>query len=179
MIENAADDVTRRAKQLRLMIFDVDGVLTDGALYLSDQGGETKAFHVRDGHGLKLLQESGVEIVFLSARRSSVVERRASELGIAALEQGIADKGAAFERLLAGRGLAASAAGYMGDDLVDLPVLVRCGFAASVPEAPEAVRERVHYVTRSGGGRGAAREVCELIMRSQNTLERAVSRALA
>jgi 3-deoxy-D-manno-octulosonate 8-phosphate phosphatase (KDO 8-P phosphatase) len=163
-------------RELRLMIFDVDGVLTDGTLYLSDSGAEMKAFNVRDGHGLKMLRESGVELALLSARRSRVVELRAAELGITLVEQGAADKGAAFDALLARMRLSPAAAGYMGDDVVDLPVLVRCGFAASVPEASETVRRRVHHVTRAPGGHGAAREVCELIMQAQDTLERAIAR---
>jgi len=173
------DDILERMRQLRLMIFDVDGVLTDGTLYFSETGAELKAFNARDGHGLKVLKESGVEVALLSARRSRAVEARAAELGITFVEQGASDKTAAFESLIGRLRTSAAAAGYMGDDWVDLPVLARCGFAASVPEAPEIVRERVHHVTRAPGGRGAAREVCELIMRAQGTLERAIARQLA
>ncbi|HEX9192239.1 MAG TPA: phenylphosphate carboxylase subunit delta [Burkholderiales bacterium] len=172
-------DVLRRLQQLRLMVFDVDGVLTDGTLYLSDNGAEIKAFNAHDGHGLKMLRESGLEVALLSARHSRAVELRAAELGIGLLEQSASDKEAAFEQLLARVKVSPPAAGYMGDDLADLPVLVRCGFAASVPEAPDAVRRRVHHVTRAPAGRGAAREVCELIMQAQDTLERAISRQLA
>ncbi len=172
------EDVLERMRRLRLMIFDVDGVLTDGTLYFSETGAELKAFNARDGHGLKMLRESGVDVAILSARRSRAVEVRAAELGITLVEQGAADKGAAFERLVSRAGTSAAAAGYMGDDVVDLPVLARCGFAAAVPEAPDIVRERVHHVTRASGGRGAAREVCELIMRAQDTLERAIAREL-
>jgi len=172
------EDVLDRMRKLRLMIFDVDGVLTDGTLYFSETGAELKAFNARDGHGLKMLKESGVEVAILSARRSRAVDARAAELGITLVEQGSADKGAAFERLVGRARVSADAAGYMGDDWVDLPVLSRCGFAASVPEAPDAVRERVHHVTRAAGGRGAAREVCEMIMRAQDTLERAIAREL-
>jgi 3-deoxy-D-manno-octulosonate 8-phosphate phosphatase (KDO 8-P phosphatase) len=174
-----SDEILERIRRLRLMIFDVDGVLTDGTLYFNETGGEMKAFNALDGHGLKLLKESGVEVAFLSARRSRAVELRAAELGIALIEQGTADKGAAFERLLGRLSLSAVAAGYMGDDLADLPVLVRCGFAASVPGAPDAVRRRVHHITQAPAGRGAAREICDLIMQSQNTLERAIARQLA
>ena len=172
------EDILERMRRLRLMIFDVDGVLTDGTLYFSETGAELKAFNARDGHGLKMLKESGVEIAILSARRSRAVEVRAAELGITLVEQGASDKRAAFENLIGRLRTSAAAAGYMGDDWVDLPVLARCGFAASVPEAPELVRERVHHVTRAAGGRGAAREVCELIMRAQGTLERAIAREL-
>lgn len=172
------EELLKRMRELRLMIFDVDGVLTDGTLYLSDSGVEMKAFNVRDGHGLKMLKESGVQVALLSARRSRAVEMRAAELGITLVEQGAADKGASFDALLARVRIPSASAGYMGDDMVDLPVLVRCGFAASVPEAPDTVRRRVHHVTRAHGGRGAAREVCELIMQAQDTLERAVARSL-
>jgi 3-deoxy-D-manno-octulosonate 8-phosphate phosphatase (KDO 8-P phosphatase) len=174
-----SDDLLDRMRRLKLMIFDVDGVLTDGTLYFSDNGAELKAFNARDGHGLKMLKESGVEVAILSARRSRAVELRAAELGITLVEQGAADKGAAFESLISRTRTLEAAAGYMGDDLVDLPVLSRCGFAASVPDAPELVRARVHHVTRAAGGRGAAREICELIMRAQDTLDRAIARQLA
>jgi 3-deoxy-D-manno-octulosonate 8-phosphate phosphatase (KDO 8-P phosphatase) len=173
------DDILERMRGLRLMIFDVDGVLTDGTLYFSETGAELKAFNAQDGHGLKMLKESGVEVAILSARRSRAVEARAAELGITLVVQGASDKRAAFESLISQERTLAAAAGYMGDDWVDLPVLARCGFAASVPEAPQLVRERVHHVTGAHGGRGAVREVCELIMRAQDTLERAIARQLA
>jgi len=172
-------DLQERMRRLKLMIFDVDGVLTDGTLYYSETGAELKAFNARDGHGIKMLKESGVEIAILSARRSRAVDARAAELGLTLVEQGAGDKGKAFESLIARVRVPAEAAGYMGDDLVDLPALSRCGVAASVPEAPESVRKRAHLVTRAPGGRGAVREVCELIMRAQKTLDRAVARQLA
>lgn len=172
-------ELLERIKKLRLMIFDVDGVLTDGTLYVAESGAETKAFNVLDGHGLKLLMNSGVEIALLSARRTRVVEIRAAELGIAIVKQGAADKRIEYERLVAARGITPSETGFMGDDLPDLPVLVRCGFAATVPAAPEAVRSRAHYVTNASGGRGAAREVCDLIMKGQNTLDAAIARYVA
>jgi 3-deoxy-D-manno-octulosonate 8-phosphate phosphatase (KDO 8-P phosphatase) len=174
-----SEDLLERMRRLKLMVFDVDGVLTDGTLYFSETGAELKAFNARDGHGLKMLKESGVEVAILSARRSRAVDLRAAELGITLVEQGASDKGIAFENLVVKARTSAAAAGYMGDDLVDLPVLSRCGFAASVPEAPELVRGRVHHVTRAPGGKGAAREVCELIMRAQDTLDRAIARQLA
>jgi 3-deoxy-D-manno-octulosonate 8-phosphate phosphatase (KDO 8-P phosphatase) len=172
-------DLVERMRRLKLMIFDVDGVLTDGTLYFSETGAELKAFNVRDGHGIKMLKESGVEIAILSARRSRAVDARAAELGLTLVEQGAGDKAKAFEVLIARVRVPAEAVGYMGDDLVDLPVLTRCGLAVSVPDAPELVRARVHHVTRAPGGRGAVREICEAIMRAQNTLERAVARQLA
>ena len=172
-------DALARAKRLRLMIFDVDGVLTDGTLYMTEGGGEIKVFNVRDGHGLKMLQETGVQAAILSGRRSPVVEARAAELGIKIVEQGHSDKGAAFDRLLSRLGMSAAAAGYMGDDFPDVPVLARCGFAASVSDAPQAVRRSAHYVARAAAGRGAAREVCEFIMQAQKTLAGAARKGLA
>ena len=173
------DELVDRVQCLKLMIFDVDGVLTDGTLYFSEAGAELKAFNSRDGHGIKMLRQSGVEVAILSARSSRAVEKRAAELGIALVEQGAADKGAAFEGLVTRLRIPAAAAGYMGDDVIDLPVFTRCGFAVSVPEAPDMVREHAHHVTRAPGGRGAVREVCELIMRAQGSLERVVARQLA
>ena len=173
------EDLLSRMRRLKLMIFDVDGVLTDGTLYFSETGAELKAFNARDGHGIKMLKESGVEIAILSARRSRAVDARAAELGITLVVQGAKDKREAFENLIARAHASAEATGYMGDDLVDLPVLVRCGFSASVPDAPEIVRARVHHVTLASGGRGAAREICELIMRAQNTLDQAIADQLA
>jgi len=172
-------ELLERMRRLKLMIFDVDGVLTDGTLYFSETGAELKAFNARDGHGLKMLRESGVEVAILSARRSRAVDARAAELGITLVTQGAQDKSEAFDKLIVQAHASAEATGYMGDDLMDLPVLGRCGFAASVPDAPEIVRARVHHVTRAAGGRGAAREICELIMRAQNTLDRAIARQLA
>ena len=172
---NAAE----RARGVKLMIFDVDGVLTDGRLYLSDNGEEMKAFSTRDGQGIKLLREAGIAVGVITARSSRVVERRARELGIELLRQGASDKAGVLAELLSGQNLQASEAGYMGDDLADLPVLMRCGFAATVQSAPEVVRTRVHYVARAAGGEGAAREVCEFILRAQNALEQAIARYLA
>ena len=160
-----------KARAVRLAIFDVDGVLTDGALYLSDSGDEIKAFSSLDGHGLKMLHESGVELAIITGRTSRSVELRARNLGIAWLFQGASDKTRVYAELLAARGLEAGATAFMGDDVVDLPVLRRCGLALTVPEAPLAVKQSADYVTRAGGGRGAAREACELIMHAQGTLE--------
>lgn len=174
-----AADTLERARGIRLMIFDVDGVLTDGRLYLSDSGEEMKAFNTRDGQGIKLLRETGIAVGVITARTSSVVERRTRELGIELVRQGASDKASAFAELLSVQHLKASEAGYMGDDLADLPVLIRCGFAASVCSAPEAVRTHAHYVARAAGGEGAAREVCEFILSARNSLERAIARYLA
>jgi len=164
-------DVYEKAQRLHLAVFDVDGVLTDGTLYYTDSGEEMKAFNVRDGHGMKMLQASGVRLAIITSRVSRCVELRAQNLGIDLLFQGVSDKLAAFEQLLGREKLDAAAAAYMGDDLIDLPVLQRCGLAVAVPEAPPAVRQQAHYVTQAPGGRGAARELCELIMRAQGTFD--------
>jgi len=156
------------------MIFDVDGVLTDGTLFYGPAGEEMKAFHSYDGLGLKMLAASGVACALLSGRRSAAVATRAAELGIADVLQGVEDKLSAYQQLLQQKHLNLEQTGYMGDELVDLPVLTRCGFACAPREAPEAVRSRVHYVARAAAGRGAAREVCELVMRAQRTFERAL-----
>lgn len=168
------DDALKRAKGLKLMIFDVDGVMTDGTLYYSERGEELKAFNIQDGHGIKMLKQYGVEVALITARRSRAVELRAANLGIAHLHQGVEDKRGAYAALLEQLGLAAEQSGYMGDDLLDLPLITRCGFAATVAAAPEAVRKRAHYVARMGGGHGAVREVCELILRAQGALEQAI-----
>jgi 3-deoxy-D-manno-octulosonate 8-phosphate phosphatase (KDO 8-P phosphatase) len=173
------DAALERTRALKLMAFDVDGVLTDGTLYLTDGGEEMKSFHTLDGLGLKLLAGAGIELALITGRSSRVVAKRAAELGIRHLFQGADDKLAVLEGLRAQLGFALSACGYMGDDLPDLPLLVRCGFAATVPDAPEAVRARAHYVSRRPGGRGAVREVCEVILAARGALDGAVGRYLA
>ena len=160
-----------KAKAVRLAIFDVDGVLTDGALHFTERGEEVKVFNVRDGHGMKMLQATGVALAIISSRDSKAVTRRAENLGIEYVFQGVENKVDAFQSLAADFDLDPLACAFMGDDVLDLPVLIRCGLAISVPEAPAAVRERVHYVTRAGGGRGAVREACELIMQAQGTFD--------
>ena len=171
-------DIASRAKQVRVAAFDVDGVLTDGALYYTDAGEEFKAFNVQDGHGLKMLQESGVTIAIITSRSSKLVANRARNLGIEHLYQGVDDKLDAMNALLQRLGLSLDEAGYMGDDVIDLPLLRRCGFAASVPEAPALVRQHAHYVTRAHGGRGAVREFCEYVLHAQGTLDAALARYL-
>ncbi len=163
-------DIYQRARQIRLAVFDVDGVLTDGALSFTGSGEELKVFNVLDGHGMKLLQESGVALAVITSRSSRAVEERMRGLGIDHLFQGAHDKLAAFGELIARVGIVPQAVSHIGDDLQDLPVMTRCGLAASVPDAPAAVRRHAHYVTRARGGRGAVREFCELIMHAQGSL---------
>ena len=167
-----------RARRVRLMLFDVDGILTDGTLYMGEAGEIMKAFNALDGHGMKMLAESGVEVGLLSSRKSRIVATRAAELGISLVRQGASDKASEFAAILAEQGLIAAQAGFMGDDVLDLPVLLRCGFSASVPGAPDTVKSRVHYVASSGGGHGAVREVCEFLLRAQDNFDAAMGRYL-
>lgn len=165
------DDLKARAAAIRLAVFDVDGVMTDGSLYLDDEGREYKAFNSLDGHGLKMLRRSGVELAIITGRTSQLVIKRAANLGIPHLYQGVEDKLEAWTDLTAKLGFAPHESAFMGDDVVDLPPMLRCGLAVSVPAAPPLVRQHAHYVTQAGGGRGAVREVCELIMHMQGTLD--------
>ena len=160
-----------RIAPLKLMAFDVDGILTDGRLWYGTDGTEYKAFDARDGHGLKMLRAAGFTLAFITSRQSTLVERRARELGIDHCFQGVDAKLPCLLGLLAQLNLDLSAAGFMGDDLLDLPVLSRVGFAATVPEAPEAVRKHTHHVTLRAGGAGAAREVAELILTAHALLD--------
>lgn len=163
--------VLERARHIKLVIFDVDGVLTDGTLFLADDGQEYKGFNSLDGHGMKMLQASGVDLAIITGRNSKVVTLRAQNLGIAHLYQGSHDKLETYQQLLQKLGLEPAATAFMGDDVVDLPVMRRCGLALCVPAAPALVKRHAHYVTENPGGRGAAREVCELIMQAQGTHE--------
>jgi 3-deoxy-D-manno-octulosonate 8-phosphate phosphatase (KDO 8-P phosphatase) len=164
-------DLRRRAKGVRLLVLDVDGVLTDGTLYYGAGGEELKAFHIQDGLGIKMLQASGVEVAIITGRASQALRLRAEDLGIRHVRQGVQRKLAAYHELLRALDLEQSQTACMGDDLPDLPMLDRCALAATVPDAPEAVRSRVHYVTRRPGGRGAVRELCELILDAQDQLQ--------
>lgn len=163
--------LTNRAKLIRLIAFDVDGVMTDGGLYYSDSGEEFKRFNSLDGHGLKMLRASGVEIAIITGRTSRCVEARALNLGISHLYQGVENKLDAMVDLLNKLKLSRDAAAYMGDDIVDLTVMRHVGLAISVPEAPQLVREHSAYVTQRSGGHGAVREACEMIMSAQGTLD--------
>jgi 3-deoxy-D-manno-octulosonate 8-phosphate phosphatase (KDO 8-P phosphatase) len=176
---NALSDALERASRVRLMAFDVDGVLTDGRLWYGPQGETLKAFSARDGLGMKLLAESGVALALLTSRRSEAVALRAAELRIPHVLQGSEDKHAPFAALLAQLALRPEQAGYMGDDLVDVPVLRRCGFACAPPGAPGLVLQHAHYVASAPAGAGAVREVCELVLRAQGKLEGALAAYLA
>lgn len=164
-----------RARAVRLMAFDVDGVLTDGRLYFGATGEETKAFHTRDGHGMKLLQAAGVQLAIITGRSARAVELRAQNLGITRVCQGIEDKRSALAELAGSLGIDLARSGYMGDDVVDLPVLRACGFSASVPDGHPLVRSAVDYVSSAPAGAGAVREVCEFILRAQGRLDEAMA----
>ncbi len=175
----SADDAMRRAAKVKLMIFDVDGVLTDGSLHFGLDGEIMKTFNVHDGLGIKLLQESGVQTAIISARSSPIVALRGRDLGITHVLQGGHDKRLPFEKLLHTTGLTAEQCGFIGDDVIDLPILTRVGFAVSVPNGRPDVQRRVHHVTLSGGGRGAVREVCEFLLRAQGNYDRVMAQFLA
>lgn len=171
-------DVLIKAAQIQLVIFDVDGVLTDGRLYLGNDGNEFKAFHSRDGHGIKMLIEAGLEVAIISGRRAASVEQRSRDLGIRYVYLGVADKRTAFEDLRNQLGLAAHQIAYVGDDVIDLPVMTQVGLAIAVQDADAFVKQYAHWQTPSRGGRGAAREVCELMLKARGQLHALRSRYL-
>jgi 3-deoxy-D-manno-octulosonate 8-phosphate phosphatase (KDO 8-P phosphatase) len=152
------------------MAFDVDGVLTDGTLFFTPGGDEIKAFSSLDGHGLKMLGEAGIDVAIITGRSSRMVELRAANLGVAHLFQGVDDKREVMRLLRSQLGITAEQSGYMGDDVVDLPILRDCGFSASVADGHPFVHRHVDYVTKLGGGRGAVRELCDFVLTAQGKL---------
>lgn len=164
------EEVLQRTRQISLVIFDVDGVLTDGGLYLGDDGMEYKRFNSKDGLGMKMLQQSGIPIGIITARSSNVVRIRMESLGISHLFQGQLEKRPAFESLMNTLDLQPHQVAYVGDDVIDLPIMRRVGLAIAVQDAHRSVHEVAHWVTEHPGGRGAGREVCDLIMEGQGTL---------
>lgn len=165
----------QKAAQLKLMVFDVDGVMTDGSLWFNESGEALKRFHVLDGHGIKLLEEAGICTAIISGRSSPIVARRAAELNIRYVHQGISEKLPCFDALLMQLGLQRHQAGFIGDDIIDLAILTRCGFAASVSEASQAVRSRVDWVATCPAGAGAVREVCDFILQAQGTFDATIA----
>src|SRR5262249_7157250 len=164
-------DLTERAKRVRLLSCDVDGVLTDGKIYVDEDGRELKAYSSLDGFGLKLLGRSGIVVAWITGSRSPSVAQRAANLGIQHGIQNTEDRLAAWQSLRDGLSVAAEECAHIGDVLPDLPVIARCGVGAAVPNAPEPVRRRAHYVTRLGGGCGAVRELAELLLAARGTLD--------
>jgi 3-deoxy-D-manno-octulosonate 8-phosphate phosphatase (KDO 8-P phosphatase) len=170
--------VARRAARVRLVGLDVDGVLTDGRLYFGSRGEALKAFDVRDGLGIQLLRAAGIGVAIVTGRSSAIVAARARDLGISQVLQGQRDKHAGWQRLMSGGGLTAAECAFMGDDWPDLAVLVSVGLAATVADAPEEVRRRVHWVAPSTGGRGAVRDLAALILRAQGRFDGMFAAAL-
>ena len=156
-----------KARPVVLLLLDVDGVLTDGTITYTKGGDESKSFHTRDGFGLRLVQKAGVEVGLITARTSEAVSRRAKDLGIALVFQGVGQKLAVLEQIMAERHLEKSQIAYMGDDWLDLPLLTRVGFAATVADGAPEVKRLVHFVAQQAGGRGAVREVCELLVEAK------------
>jgi 3-deoxy-D-manno-octulosonate 8-phosphate phosphatase (KDO 8-P phosphatase) len=165
--------------KIRLLLLDVDGVMTDGRIIYDDHGGEIKAFDVKDGHGIKLLQRAGIRVGIITGRQSAVVVRRAEELGIDLVYQGARDKLLPFRDILQKTGFSPEEVAYVGDDVVDLPVLRRVGFAVTVADAVEEVKPHVHYVTSRPGGRGAVREICDLLLKESGRWEGVAARYFA
>lgn len=167
-----------KAKKVKLLIMDVDGVLTDGRIVLDEKGNELKFFNVRDGHGIVLLHRIGVLTAIITGRESKVVERRAKELSIPYVFQKVFDKLAVYERIKSELTLSDEDIAYIGDDVVDIPIMRRVGFSVSVSDAHEEVKKIADYVTSKPGGRGAVREVAELIIKSKGLWEEVMSRYL-
>ncbi|MBS1188535.1 MAG: HAD-superfamily hydrolase subfamily IIIA:Phosphatase kdsC [Rhodocyclaceae bacterium] len=164
-------DAKARAARIKLMVFDVDGVMTDGGLHYTDDGRELKTFNVQDGLGLKLMQRAGIELAIVTGRTSDVVLNRAADLGIAHVFQGVVNKRAVVAELIAKLDLHWPDVAFMGDDFIDLPAMLQCGLAVAPANAHPLVKERVHAVTDASGGRGAVREAAEFILTAQGKLE--------
>jgi 3-deoxy-D-manno-octulosonate 8-phosphate phosphatase (KDO 8-P phosphatase) len=173
------EQVLEKAKQLKILILDVDGVLTDGRLFFDNEGKEYKCFHARDGHGMKLLQQTGVQIAVISGRQSNSVALRMKNLGIEHVFQGHENKRAAFAELMANTGVTKKQCAFIGDDLLDLPIMLKVGLAIAVQDANFAVKERADWCTNLPGGQGAVREVCDLIMQAQGSFPKILDAYLA
>jgi len=169
-------EVEERARRIRLLLLDVDGVLTDGSFLMGPEGEEMKAFHVRDGHGIKLLRGEGIEVGIISGRRSRALEHRARDLGVSLVIQGVYDKVESGQEIMKRLGVKEEETCFVGDDIGDIPLLKKVGLPVAVGDAQEEVKESALYVTRSSGGRGAVREVCELILRCQGRWEEIMMR---
>jgi len=166
-VASGRSDLLARAREIRLLLLDVDGVLTDGSIIYAHSGTELKAFSTRDGFGIRLLQEAGVEVGIITARSSEAVHRRAQDLGLRHVFQGVRNKIEAFDAILAEQQFVPAQIAYMGDDWLDLPLLIRAGLAATVVDGAAEVRAVAHFVSSREGGRGAVRELCELIVEAR------------
>lgn len=156
-----------KLKKIKMLMLDVDGVMTDGRIIMDDEGRQLKNFNVRDGHGLKIIQRYGIEVVILTGRKSDVVNHRAKDLDIKEIYQGALNKKEVFQIILQKHNLTADFVAYMGDDIIDVPVLRQVGFSAAPIDAVDVVKKSVDYVTKSKGGHGAVRELCEMILQIQ------------
>lgn len=168
---NISTEIKTRASRIKLLLLDVDGVLTDGRLYFSNQGDEFKTFSTLDGHGIKMLQKSGVKVGIITGRTSNLVAKRAADLGIGILVQGREDKWEALQEILRDHPLALDEIAFMGDDWPDLTIMCRAGLALAPANAHSSVAERAHWQSTLRGGEGAVREACDLIMKVQNTFD--------
>ena len=171
--------LTERASNIRMLVLDVDGVLTDGKLYFDHAGNEMKAFNTRDGMGIKALQQCGIEIAVITGRKSAAVAQRMVQLGVQHVYQGREDKLSAFLDLLEITGLDAQQVCFAGDDWIDIPVLLRVGLAVSVADAEDRVKEQAHWITHRNGGDGAVREICNLILSAQDKEQTILDEILA
>ncbi len=169
-------DAWEKAKNVRFLILDVDGVLTDGRIVIDDRGMEAKFFNAKDGHGLKMLMRVNIQVALLSGRESEATQRRASDLGISRVYQNVHNKIEAYQEIMNENGLEDYQVGYVGDDLVDLPVLKRVGFAAVVADSVDEIKPFADYITEREGGKGAVREIVELILKSQEKWEEVTAR---
>lgn len=166
---NIADTLVQKAKKIKLLILDVDGVMTDNHLYYNDEGVETKTFYTRDGHGMVMLQKSDVEIGIITGRKSQLVANRMRDLKVKHVYQGVPDKLPTFLKLIEELKINLEEIAYVGDDILDLPILKRVGFSITPADGDIEVKPHVDYISEFKGGRGCVREVCEIIMRSQGT----------
>lgn len=168
---NIPADVIERAEKIRLVVFDVDGVLTDGSLFIGDDGQEYKAFNSRDGHGIKMMLRNGVDGAIITGRTSKVVEHRVTDLGIQHVRQGCADKLPVYQEMIATLGLHNEQVAFIGDDIVDLPIMLHTGLSIATSDAHPMVKRHSHWITPSAGGRGAARDLAEMVMFAQGSYE--------
>lgn len=176
ILSKVPESIKERAREIELVIFDVDGVLTDGSLYYTAKGEGQKRFHALDGHGMKMLLHSGIQVAMMTGRQSEITNRRAAELGIPHLLQNVRNKGDALVELCQELAIELNKVAFVGDDLIDLPAMQRVGLALSVPNAPIYVQQAAHWVSQLAGGHGAAREHCDMILASRGLLAQLLSR---
>ena len=172
------EDIKKRAAKIKLLLMDCDGVLTDGRITLLSDGDEQKSFHVRDGQGIVLLHKAGLQSGIISGRKSTLVERRAKELGIEFVKQGNSDKVKDFEEILAVAGVTFQETAFIGDDIADIPLMSRCGFSVAVADAVTDAKQKAHFITKLNGGFGAVREVTDLILQAQDKWEKLINKYL-